>query len=452
MRKAGAWTDSAVAACLVLGAVSTVAAAKPDRLDCGPIATPGQQALERQVNAVIASAPMRRELARIAALYRADPQAARPAGRATIARAVASIANAAAEYIVNSPANAQAMWVTKAPLRMRGVMVARSGYGIDNPDNVYRNIPIDAASTYEISGQIGPNGPAQLHFTLMDAIPGTRPLTVEGGGIVGTLGSDDMEIGPNGRFTFTVGPDPANGRKNHIQTKGDGELLMVVRDLFTDWGNQHPGELSVRKVAGPVIAPLSHAEMVRRSAELLARIAPYWLTYDNTYLYSRKPNSFTIPRLRPGGRGLAMSGWFDLNPSEALIVTLDPLGARSLGFELTDPWGVAYEYVRRTSSLNLAQSMRNPDGTITYVIAASDPGAANWLDPSGHGGGIMTIRWQGLPGGVDPEHALREVRKVSLPLPADLATLQPVQRRARQQQRAASYWRRTIGPAPACRG
>lgn len=452
MRMVGIWAWTVTAACLTLGASS--AAAGSTDLDCGPIATAEQRALEVQVKAVLASAPMQREQARIVALYRADPQAGSPAGRATIERAAAAIANAAAQYIVNDPANAQPMWVTKAPLRLRGVAVGRSGYGIDNPDNVYRNVPIDAAASYEITGRIGPGGPAQLHFTLMDAVPGTTPMSVEGGGFVGTLSSEDMEIGPDGRFTVTIGPEPANGRSNHIQSKGSGKLLMVVRDLFTDWGKQQPAALAVRKTGGPDLIAPTPAELARRSAALLAKIAPYWLAYDNTYLYSRPANAFVAPRLRPGGRGISASGWFSLQDGEALVVTLDPLGAKSLGFQLTDPWGVAYDYIDRTSSLNLAQARPNPDGTITYVIAARDPGAANWLDPSGQGGGIMTIRWQGLPGGVTPAQAVREVRKVSLPLPADIATVSPAERRLQQKERAATYWRRTFGPAPvaACKG
>lgn len=229
---------------------------------------------------------------------------------------------------------------------------------------------------------------------------------------------------------------------------------MVVRDLFTDWGSQQPSQLWVRKLAGQEIAAPSLAEMSLGSADLLARIGPYWLAYNNQYIFSRPGNSLVQPRLRPGGRGMSMSGWFELDNGEALIVTLDPLGARSLGFQLTDPWGVAYEYVTRTSSLNNTQARENPDGTITYVIAAEDPGAANWLDPSGNSLGIMTIRWQGLPDGVIPERAVREVRKVALPLSAGILDVSPEERREQLEQRAASYWKRTFGldhPA-ACAG
>lgn len=452
MRKAGAWTGIAIAAGLVaIWPASFVRPAEAAPVgECGPIVTPGQVALERTANAVFASAPLKREQAKLTGLYRADPQGATPAGRATTPRAVASIARAAAQYYVNNASQPQPMWVVKAPLRTQGVAVGRSGYGIDNPDNVYRNIPIEASSFYEITGRLGPGGPVEQHFTLMDSIPGTKPMTVEAAGFVGTLRSDELETGPDGRFTITVDPTPANGRKNHIQSKGSGVLPLVVRDLFTDWGSQQPIALTVRKLSGPDIAAPSLADLSRDAADLLAKIGPFWLAYDNNYIYSRPANAFAMPRLRPGGRGISTSGWFQLQGGEALMVTLDPLGAKSLGFQLTDPWGVAYEYIDRTSSLNNTQARANPDGTITYVIAARDPGVANWLDPSGNGSGMMTLRWQGLPDGVNPDLAIREVRKVALAaLPAGIARITPGERRAQLQERAASYWRRTFGPAPA---
>lgn len=149
MRKAGVWMRIAIAAgpAAIWLASAAHSAEVPRGSECGPIVTPGQIALERTANTVFASAALKREQAKLTELYLADPQGATPAGRATTQRAVASIARAAAQSVVNNASQSQPMWVVKAPLRMRGVAVARSGYGIDNPDNVYRNIPIDA-STY----------------------------------------------------------------------------------------------------------------------------------------------------------------------------------------------------------------------------------------------------------------------------------------------------------------
>jgi hypothetical protein len=79
-----------------------------------------------------------------------------------------------------------------------------------------------------------------------------------------------------------------------------------------------------------------------------------------------------------GRLGFVSSGHFQLGNNEALVVTLDRLRADYLGFQLSDPWGVAPEYGSRNGSrngsLNRSQAKANPDGTYIYVIAADDPG------------------------------------------------------------------------------
>ena len=51
----------------------------------------------------------------------------------------------------------------------------------------------------------------------------------------------------------------------------------------------------------------------------------------------------------------------------------------------------------RASTLNNRQAQPNADGTITYVLAPTDPGAGNWIDTGGVSQGVIMARWQGLP-------------------------------------------------------
>ena len=419
----------------------------------GALGTEGQIGKEKLALRLLASAPVRAEMARLEALYRNDAQGKTPAGAATIRRAVDSITLAAIQYVVNDDAaRPVALWVVNAPHNWSGIDVPRSGYGIDNPDNVYRNIPIDGASRYEIRGRIAAPGPVEQHFVLMDAIPGTTPITAEGGAFLGALRSDQMQIAADGSFVITVDSEPAGTRPNHIQTPAKGHFLMIVRDLFTDWGKQNVIALDVERVGGPVAPPPpTESVLAQEAADLLAKIGPYWVDYDNRFIFSKPANELTPPRHRPGGRGLSASGHFQLADDEALIMTLDPLGATSLGVQVTDPWGVAYEYADRTSSLNNVQAHKNADGTISYVIASADPGVFNWLDPEGYGAGIYAVRWQGLPTGADATRAVRDVRLVKLKdlkaaLPVDTRYVNTAERAVQRTERAASHARRLTAP------
>jgi len=72
------------------------------------------------------------------------------------------------------------------------------------------------------------------------------------------------------------------------------------------------------------------------------------------------------------------------------------------------------DYVNHTGSLNNFQAAANPDGSITYVIAARDPGVQNWLDTDGLHEGVMLLRWEMLRTTPDPIKAVRDVKVVKL--------------------------------------
>ncbi len=415
----------------------------------GALANARQIALETTALRILASAPMQAEIKRVEALYAADPQGSTPTGRATIHRAAESIAMAAIQYAVGEDTDRPAvMWVVNAPHDWSGMRVPRSGYGIDNPDNVYRNIMIDGTARYEIRGRIKRPGPAEQHFELRDSIPGTAAMAAEGGKQLGTLRSDQMRIAPDGSFTVTLDSAPAGDRPNHIQTPAQGKFLLVVRDLFTDWATQNPVALEIRRVAGPPLAPPPSDDAVaRRAAALLSQMAPYWVAYDNQFVFTKPVNHIGVPRVRPGGRGFSTGGHFNLGSDEAWVVTLRPLGAASMGFQLTDPWGVAYDYVARTSSLNDAQAKPNADGSYTFVISRRDPGVYNWLDPEGHAAGLFAVRWQSLPSKAVPTDAVLDSKvvpraQIKQSLPAGAALVTPTERKAQLAERLASYGRR----------
>ncbi|RZL22637.1 MAG: hypothetical protein EOP31_21975 [Rhodococcus sp. (in: high G+C Gram-positive bacteria)] len=120
---------------------------------------------------------------------------------------------------------------------------------------------------------------------------------------------------------------------------------------------------------------------------------------------------------------------------------------RPLGIQLSDPWGVAYEYIDRTSSLNTVQAEPNPNGTYSFVISREDPGAYNWLDPEGHNSGMVAVRWQSLPVNAPVELAIRRSEVVKLDqlrerLPAGTSFITAQQREHQQTFRASNFLRR----------
>jgi hypothetical protein len=116
---------------------------------------------------------------------------------------------------------------------------------------------------------------------------------------------------------------------------------------------------------------------------------------------------------------------------------------------------VSLEHIHSSGSLNNLQARPNADGTITYVVAATDPGVYNWLSTSKVHEGNILIRWQALPKPANADSAVRSVRVVKLAelasaLPAGTVRVTAAQRRQQFEQRAASYaYRYTAKPAAA---
>jgi len=218
----------------------------------------------------------------------------------------------------------------------------------------------------------------------------------------------------------------------------------------------------------PAAKPPTDREVARHAAALLHAATETLVGWEKTGFAAPKTvNTLGKPIARGGGWGYAANGTFRIADDEALVVTLDPLHARYVGFDLTNPWLVSLEHVHGTGSLNNDQVQPNADGTITYVIAARDPGVYNWVSTAGQHAGNVLVRWQAVPEAATADApagdaaagdaaavnaaaaataatAVRSVKLVKLDalnaaLPADARHVTPAERRALLDQRAAAY-------------
>lgn len=402
-----------------------------------------QVALEKRELRIFAMPQFQAQLELSAQTYRGTAPAKFPDGGKTLKNAIRAIALSSVQYaLVEDAARPQIMWVCNQPHEWGGVSVPGSGYGIDNPDNLYRWVAIDGQSRYEISGQRSGGGPAQESFTLYSAIPGTGEQNREGSPVVGAIMDDRIKFAADGSFTITIDGDA--GGENHLQSR-PGARLLIIRDTLTDWTRQFPNRLSVRRISGPDSPPApTDDQLVDRAAAILKATAPFWLAYfDQTF---KKPaNTLEAPFARAGGWGFASGGWFQLKDDQALVVTLKPLGASYLGVQTADVWGVAPDYVHYTSSLTTTQAKPNADWTYTYVLAPKDPKVWNWLDTEQLHSGLFTVRWQGVPASeTSAADAIVKAEVVQLAdlnraLPAETVWVTPEQRAGQRSNREAAY-------------
>ncbi len=439
---------------LALTAMVAAAAPSATRADgavtTSALATLGQLETEDAAIALVADPAVVGAREAALKLFEADSTAATPDGKATVVQAVDELVfDAALSAVNNDPSRPRFVWVATSPHRWLGHEVPGSRWGIDNPDNVYRDIPINAANSYEIVVHPPKVGPVTFSFFIYDSYAGEGGKVADLDKPVAGLRDTDIQANPDGSFTLTVDSAPANGRPNHIQNTSAGRYLLY-RNTFDQWAEQTPQDVEVRVVGGPQASPQTHEVIAQTAVELIDATASTVLAIKNGAL-SRAPNTISTPSVRGGNWGFAASGSWQVADDEALVVNIDPSGARYLGFDLTDSWLVSRPHVDRTGSLNGHQAVPNADGTYTYVIATHDPGYANWADTGGIHEGVLTLRWQGLPADVTSiAGAVKAVNLVKLSdvaaaLPAGFPTVTPAERWVADAVRAASYVHRYAG-------
>lgn len=418
------------------------------------LGTADQQAVETLALKLLASPEVARQKEETLKRFQADATARTADGKATVTNAVDELAFAAALGAANDdPTHPKATWAYTAPREWFGYQVPGSRWGIDNPDNVYRFIRVDGSSKYRIRVHPTQPGPVQYSFLLYDTFIGENTRQKNLDEPIAGLRDRDIKAEADGSFVITVDSDPANGRPNHIQTTADAKILLV-RNTFDDWGAQNPLPLEIERIGGPEARkPASDSELARTAADYLKAGTNTLLELENGSAFAggQTVNTLSKPFLRGGNWGFASHGTFKLGNDEALLVTLDPVGAKYLGFDVTDPWLVSREHIRANGSLNNSQARPNADGTFTYVVSARDPGILNWLDTGGLHEGAILIRWQSLPESVkSADGAVRDVKVVKLAdlpgqLPPETAKVTPEERQRLYAERAASYAHR-YGP------
>jgi hypothetical protein len=405
-----------------------------------PIATPDQAEVERAALHLLEHPTLRRTREEVRARWLA---AARPSAemRERFEASFAEVMFCAAVWSLNQdPERPRVVTITRLRHRLGELEVPGSRYGLDNPDSIYRVIPIDGRERYVIRGTVAERRLTENHFTLWDRSMNT----------VDVLDGSRLALGPGGRFEISVDSEPANGRANHVRSSPAAHEFYI-RDVILDWANDRPNTLEIERLGGPPKKPALGPD---EQAELTARFMRSYA--DNTVRWNQQALqhpanafAFTIDRDSDGAlrNQVYILGHFRLRDEEALVVRATLGGAAYFIAPITNFWGTTNDIANRTASLNKAQMVPDADGAYTFVVSAPDPGVHNWVDPCDLHEGILTLRWAEFPGGRPSRDLAVASRVVPLArlreeLPAHTRFVTPAERKEQQAERARSYaWR-----------
>ena len=389
-----------------------------------------------------------------------------------------ALASAFSQQILN-PMDPAVVTQVAPPHDWYGLTVGGSRLLYDNPDTIYRFIPVNKTSEYVLTGRLYEGIPADTTFSVLEGTSGTtsRILTL-----------DDLDVSPDGSFVITVsGAAATPGQRNHLQLTSSSTLI-AARNTLGDWAVEEPMELEVQRVSGPpnslfaqlggfvllgslvndnpllaslasLIPPLAIAEapivrgtltallMIVRGANQEAKYMALATTDPDGQL--RPPNVMTPPASNAEflANQLQSNGYFQLADDEALILTIDPASAGFFTVPVYNDWTITGDYWNQQTSLNNYQSVANLDGTTyTMVVSPTDPLVRNWVSTGGLNQGIISMRFQNLdPDSLDTPTVGSQVVKIADlrdDLPADTVFVTPEQRAAQLAVRKAGFNKR----------
>jgi hypothetical protein len=275
--------------------------------------------------------------------------------------------------------------ITRLAHEVDGRRVPGSRWGIDNPDSVYRVIPISGEERYVIRGRVGEHRMTENYFTLWNAHMGT----------IDVVDGRRMEVAADGTYEITVDSSPKDGRTNHIRSTPEAHEFYI-RDVLLDWSLDEPNHITIERLGGEPGTPgLTLDEQAERTAAMMAHFADF--TGKLSHGMSKSPaNHFSLAWTANQHGAMVgqvyVAGRFELEPGQAFVVDVSDGGAEYFTVPLGNLWGTTLDIYGSTGSLNKAQSRPNEDGTYTYVISPEDPGVHNWIDSDGLREGFLTLR------------------------------------------------------------
>ncbi len=348
--------------------------------------------------------------------------------------------SAAVWSLNQDPLRPRVICITRLAHPVGDIQIPGSRWGIDNPDSIYRVIPILGSERYVIHGRVAEQRMTENYFTLWDEKMNT----------IDVLSGHDLVLDDDRRFSISVDSEPKGDRPNHIQSAPEA-LEFYIRDVMLDWSRDEPNELSIERLGdAPGTPPRSVDEQAQLTASYMHRFAEFTQKLGRG-MTSSPANQFALAFSADKGGALRkqvyIGGNFKLDDDEAMLIDVSDGGAKYFVVPIGNIWGTTLDIVERTSSLNKAQSIPNNDGTYTYVLSRKDPGVHNWIDPCDLGEGILTLRMAEFPDSRPNRDLSAQSRVVPLAslrdeLPAETKWVTPAERAEQLAERAAAYKRR----------
>jgi hypothetical protein len=354
-------------------------------------------------------------------------------------------------YYSLAEAQAMAYNLAIAP-RMDVPMVHTHGWyhyyftlGGTSPDFYNVFLYLDGRRTYRLKGRMG-----DLELLVLQGY--THLLGHAESKLLGNFDIGEMKHGANRTFDVIISANKHAGNWIPMDANSDYNFFFARR-VAHDW-YKDMGELDVEMIDGPV-ASTDTDEQVMAKRVLLARdilmyLVKTWNIDIHDHYRAACGGEWNQVAIVPGGDmaedfmgspstvyGL---GVFKLKDHEALIIEFDVPNAGYWSVQLHDVWCKPMDFINYQTDVNMSRVAIDGDGKWRAVIALSDPGISNWLNPVGrHEGNIVFRAYHSRALPAKPVTRLVNAAELKKEMPADTKWVTAAERKAQLTYRRKGW-------------
>ncbi len=257
----------------------------------------------------------------------------------------------------------------------------------DNPDATYHTAEVSSQHRYRIEGTLGNAGYIGI-IAYGRGLNGWNRAGVN-------LSVRELSLAKDGAFTIIASREPPAGEANWLPLEDDTHMLMVRRYYTAE--PERSATLQIHRLGDSASTPMPLHERLQRAATFVSETMRGTLALAD--MMSKHPNTADAPPeynadfggiFYPTNDNTYLGTWYRLAPDEALVVEGDVPDALYWSASLQNAW--LQSYPQRMAAMNHTQ-IRTHDGRYRLIVAAEDPGSANWLDTGGQPEGLLAIRY-----------------------------------------------------------
>jgi len=267
--------------------------------------------------------------------------------------------------------------------------------GLDNPDYVYFNVPLDHRHEYIVRGHMG--DAHLIGFGTFSGGLGTKEGLIRDG----YLESTELEFGPEESFEIHLGREKGE-LPNWLPMKEKTNSIQI-RQTLLERARQRPGPIELERLGestpAPPLDPARFAGVLDRAGGIVAGTVGQFLGWTKDFAahpHEIRPLDPALMTFAQGDPNTRYNyGYWELDEDEAFVIEFTPPECEYWNLQIGNHWLESFDFMHRNTHVNHHTAIPDERGVVRVVVSPSDPGQPNWLDTAGHRRGALALRWVG---------------------------------------------------------